>query len=79
MDETPVPFAGLRDWLRSRNFFLTDKQTCLRLFVVITGYAYAAGVPEFQLAQALKQAYHPRAKRPAAASDKLIDTLASVE
>jgi hypothetical protein len=57
------PFAGFKEWLRSRNFLLTDKQTCFRLFVFIAHHARTAGVPETQLADALRQEYHPRARR----------------
>lgn len=58
-----TPFAGFKEWLKSRNFLLTDKQTCFRLFVFIVQHARTAGVPESQLETALRQEFHPRARR----------------
>lgn len=57
------PFTGFKEWLRSRNFLLTDKQTCFRLFVFIVQHARTAGVPEAQLESALHHEFHPRARR----------------
>jgi len=57
------PFEGLREWLLSRHIFLTDKQSCFRLFIFIAQHAARAGVPEGDLAQALNVVYHPRRRR----------------
>src|SRR4051812_21114822 len=61
-----APFSSLRAWLHARNILLTDKQTCLRLFVFIVGCARLAGVGEDKLQAALRETYHPRTRRPVA-------------